>query len=505
MRYHKHNMVTRFVCILFLMLSLLMDGTATAATAETRQTHSIFYAGVENQCLLQLKIMGEPGEVIKEIRFSLGEKVKAGNIKKAHLYTTAVSWNNGFAPNGHGHNNSSLLESARVTGNEIVFKKTIELKESTSIFWLTLDIAGNAKGNSRISAVCTNVVTDKGSCTPQQVWGEAVQNPQAARVYPFAYRVVPYYRPRWVKGWGNAPKAVHLTEEHFKLFTDIVHFAYSVSADGEVTLQYVGEGVDAQQVVDEALAELKRLRGDSKSNLIAGFGHMAGPMSEAVREPDTRRKLAKNMAKWIISRGYQGVDIDWEYPETASHWQHFGFFIADLREELAGSGVSISIAASVGYRVPIPFVTDQLDFIMTMSYDDLQAQHSSMQLFQRDANICLNNFKMPKKRIVLGLPFYSNEKGKLTKQYGYSQIRSWYPKLGPDVNEFISKNADGSDGPPHSFNGATLIKEKCRWAKQEHMGGVMIWAYDTDIPLSKKDSLARAMFSVIKQSKRTAK
>ena len=33
----------------------------------------------------------------------------------------------------------------------------------------------------------------------------------------------------------------------------------------------------------------------------------------------------------------------------------------------------------------------------------------------------------------------------------------------------------------------------------------MIWAYDTDIPLSKKASLARAMFSVIKQSKRTAK
>ena len=53
----------------------------------------------------------------------------------------------------------------------------------------------------------------------------------------------------------------------------------------------------------------------------------------------------------------------------------------------------------------------------------------------------------------------------------------------------------------HSFNGQTLIAEKCRWMKQEKFGGVMIWAYDTDVKLNHRASLGRAMYKVIKQSK----
>ena len=115
--------------------------------------------------------------------------------------------------------------------------------------------------------------------------------------------------------------------------------------------------------------------------------------------------------------------------------------------------------------------------------------------------MCLNNFHMPKPKIVIGLPFYSNEKGKLTSQYGYSQIIGWYPRMRPDVNEYVSKNQDGTNGPVHTFNGPNLIAEKCRWCKENKFGGVMIWAYDTDVPLKHKASLGRAMYKVIRQPK----
>ena len=90
---------------------------------------------------------------------------------------------------------------------------------------------------------------------------------------------------------------------------------------------------------------------------------------------------------------------------------------------------------------------------------------------------------------------------KLTTQYGYSQIVGWHPRLKPEVNEFISKNQDGTNGPPHTFNGPALIAEKCRWAKENKFGGVMIWAYDTDVPLKHRASLGRAMFKVLRQPK----
>ncbi|MBQ8516117.1 MAG: hypothetical protein IJ498_00895 [Akkermansia sp.] len=474
---------------------------AQALTVETRQTHGVFYAGLESQALMQIKVSGEPGEQISGMAFSLGETEHAADIKRARLFTSGQ--NPGFAPNAQGGNKATELDKSRIKDGKFSFDRVIKLEAATTYLWLAYDIASNAGANNRIDAVCELVRTDSAEVVPVQKCGEAVKKPRAARVFPFTHRIVPYYRPRWVKGWGNATAAVHLTPEHFKCFTDIVHFAYTVNHAGEVTLQWVGEGADAATVVEEALAEIKRLKGKSASRLIAGFGHMDEPMTAVTANPETRRTLARNMADWVISRGYRGVDIDWEYPDTPEQWQNFGAFLAELREELAGSASSISMAASVTYKVPIIYTTDQLDFLMTMSYDDLAAEHSSMWRFQNDANKCLNDFRMPKQRIVVGLPFYSNEKGKLTVQHGYSQIRSWYPNLPPTANHFIAKNEDGSNGPEHSFNGPALIKEKCSWLKKNRFGGVMIWAYDTDVKLTHKASLARAMYSVLKQKKRS--
>ena len=487
----------------YTLLAMLVSAgsTALAVTAEARYTHGVFYRGVQRQPVLQLKVTGEPGEKIKSITFDIGETDKAADIKLVRL-SSRNDWN------GYTFNTSNYIyENAkgRLSKGKITFNHEYELSSEPLCIWLSYDIAAKAKRNGRIDAICKAITTNTGEeIEPDIVLAEGLEERKIARVYSFPYRVVPYYRPRWVKGWGNAEKAIHLTTAHFKLFTDLIHFAYSVTAEGNVSYQWAGGGTSDQEVADGALAEIKRLHtaAAARSKLIAGFGHMDGPMTTAVANPHTRRTLARNMAQWAISRGYEGIDIDWEYPDSEADWKHFGFFIADLREELSGSGISISIASSVGYKTPTFWVTDQLDFIMTMSYDDLTPDnHASMRLFQRDGNMCLNKFLMPKPKIVIGLPFYSNEKGKLTTQYGYSQIVGWYPRLKPQVNEYISKNQDGSNGPVHTFNGPALITEKCRWAKENNFGGVMIWAYDTDVPLKHRASLGRAMYKVIRQPK----
>lgn len=498
----------RLLCIMrcmrylaYIALFLCTAVSSFALSAEARYTHGVFYKGEIRQPVLQIKVTGEPGEKIKSITFSAGETSKVADIKMVRLSSRA-DWN------GYTFNTSNYIyENAkgRFSKGKITFNQEYELGSEPLCIWLSYDLSSGVKRNSRVDAVCTAITSSTGEVVePKIVLAEGLEKRKIGRVYRFPYRVVPYYRPRWVKGWGNAEKAVHLTPEHFNLFTDLIHFAYSVTAEGNVSYQWAGGGTSDQEVADNALKEIKRLHkeAEAKSKLIAGFGHMDGPMTTAVADPHTRRVLARNMAQWAISRGYDGIDIDWEYPDTEADWKNFGFFIADLREELSGSGISISIASSVGYKTPTFWVTDQLDFIMTMSYDDLVPEnHATMYLFQRDGNMCLNKFLMPKPKIVIGLPFYSNEKGKLTTQYGYSQIVGWHPRLKPEVNEFISKNQDGTNGPPHTFNGPALIAEKCRWAKENKFGGVMIWAYDTDVPLKHRASLGRAMFKVLRQPK----
>lgn len=485
--------------LLILVTSLLQ--LTQGVTVEMRHTHGVFYPDVKQQAVLQLKITGEPGEKITKLEFSDGKTTQTSDIQMAYL-STSGGWN-GYTLN----TNKLAQEKGKAKPDKkgkFSFDVDIEIGSEPVYYWLSYNLGRKAKRGSLIDALCTRVTMADGSTVkPKLKRAAALKERVAGRIYPFPYRVVPYYRPRWVKGWGNAKEAVHLTPEHFNLFTDLVHFAYTVSAEGDVQYQWAGEGADPQVVSDEALAEIKRLHNEAKAKslLLAGFAHMDEPMTQAVANPETRRKLARNMATWAIERGYNGIDIDWEYPDTHDQWVNFGLFIADLREELAGSAFSISIAASVTYKVPIYDVTDQLDFLMTMSYDDLADQHSSMGRFQGDARKCLNDFHMPRQRVVIGLPFYSNQKGTLSTQYGYSQIISWYPRIKPTENEFQSKNQDGSPGPMHSFNGPQLIAEKCRWMKQEKFGGVMIWAYDTDVKLSHRASLAKAMYKVVRQPK----
>ena len=484
-----------------LILATCVLQLAQAVTVEVRHTHGVFYPGVQQQAILQLKITGEPGEKITRLEFSDGKTTQPSDIQLARL-STSGNWN-GYTLNTNRQVQEKDKAKLDKKGN-FSFETPIEAGSEPVYYWLSYDLARRAKRGNHIDALCTRVTLADGSTVkPRLKRAKALKKRRTGRIYPFPYRIVPYYRPRWVKGWGNAEKAVHLTPEHFNLFTDLVHFAYTVSAEGDIVYQWAGGGVEPGEIADGALEEIKRLHKEAKAKslLLAGFAHMDEPMTTAVAKPETRRKLARNMATWAIERGYDGIDIDWEYPDTHEQWTNFGLFLADLREELAGSGFSFSAAASVTYKVPTFMVTDQLDFLMTLSYDDIGAQHSSMWRFQNDANKCLNDFRMPRPRIVVGLPFYSNQQGALTEQHGYSQIISWYPRLKPTDNQFQAKNKDGSPGPMHSFNGPALITEKCQWMKQQKFGGVMIWAYDTDVKLSHRASLGKAMYKVLRQPK----
>lgn len=64
---------------------LLSTITAQAATAEARHTHSVFYPGVNNQPVLQLKITGTPGEKIKCLKFTTAESTAPNKFKGAQL------------------------------------------------------------------------------------------------------------------------------------------------------------------------------------------------------------------------------------------------------------------------------------------------------------------------------------------------------------------------------------------------------------------------------------
>ena len=482
------------------MLSLPLQ----ALTVETRATHGVFYAGLEKQACLQIKVDADAADVGKKITsfsFTTGKTTKAADITKAYLYK---SGENAFCLNATDNNRvAKQLATGSASSGKVTFATDISIESAgTSYYWLAYDIASSAKGNNKIDAVCSAVKVGGKDVKATARMGEYVKERVYGTVYPFKNRIVPYYRTVWISEWN----ANHLNATHFKSFTDIIHFGYSLNSNGTVANQWYHNGVsDPMAYAKGAREKLKSLRGSAKSRIIAGFGHVDDGLTAFYRNnPDrnARKTMAKNMARYILESGYDGLDIDWEYPaEDGSEWVYLTYLLADLRDELAGSGVSVSIASTVWYIRPPFGVTDQVDFINTMSYDlSTEDEHSPMWLLQNDASTCHNTLKMPKSKIVLGLPFYTNRYRALWDQVGWNSVVNAYPNLSPSVNTALMTTGNGTT--MQSFNGVNLIKDKCKWVKDNGYGGVMIWAYDTDVQLTHKMSLGKAMYSVLKQTKR---
>ena len=473
-----------------------------AITVETRPTHGVFYAGLEKQVCLQLKVdaaAADVGKKITSLSFTSGKTSTPGDITKVRLYK---STENVFTLNTVDNNRKAVeVASGTLTKGAVNFTTDISIASAgTSYYWLVYDIAAKAKGNNKIDGVCTAFTVGGATLTPTPKLGANVKKRVYGTVYPFKHRIVPYYRTHWINVWA----ANHLNATHFKNFTDIIHFGYTLNADGTVGNQgYAADVADPVAHAAKAREKLKKLRGTAKSRIIAGFGHVDGGLTafySNTTDRTARKAIAENMAKLVLEGGYDGVDIDWEYPDSDKEWEYLTYMLADLRDELAGSGVSISMAATVFYKLPRTDATDQVDFINTMSYDQQSTQHSPMSLLRDDANRCVNTLKMPKAKVVLGLPFYTNQYNVLWDQVGWNTVVSQYPNISPSVNQALITTSNGTTG--HSFNGANLIKEKCKWVKNNGYGGVMIWAYDTDVQLTHKMSLGKAMYSVIKQTRR---
>ena len=486
----------------FLYLLPMLSLPLQALTVETRATHGVFYAGVEKQVCLQIKVDADANDVGKKITafsFNTGKTTKATDITKARLYK---SKENAFTLNtGDPNRRAYEVATGSAGSGSVKFTTNIAIESAgTSYYWLAYDIDAKAKGDNKIDAVCSAVKVDKTDVKPVAKMGTYVKKRVYGTVYPFKNRIVPYYRTVWINEWN----ANHLNATHFKSFTDIIHFGYMVNSDGTVANQWYHAGVsDPMDYAKAAREKLKSLRGTAKSRIIAGFGHVDDNLTAFYRnntDRNARKAMAKNIAKYVLESGYDGVDIDWEYPDDSEEWVYLTYLLADLRDELAGSGVSVSFAATVWYVMPWHDVSDQVDFINTMSYDQQGTQHSPMSILQADANSCVSHLKMPKSKIVLGLPFYTNRYDVLWDQVGWNSVVNAYPNLSPSVNQASMTTSSGTS--MHSFNGVNMIKDKCKWVKNNGYGGVMIWAYDTDVQLTHKMSLGKAMYSVLKQTKR---
>lgn len=482
--------------------ALVGCGTSGAFEIEALPTHGVFYAGEAGQACLRLRVTAKEGEQLTRVVCSSGSTTKSA-ISAAYLYRSEFPF---FSLHAKGEAAAQRVARSKAAAGKLVFTPAggEKLKAGENYYWLVYDLAPAAKGEIHGTLVQAAgakgevVQPPKGKNGAYRADGTTPATP--AVVFPYKYRIAPYVRPKWVCRNNKAM----FTEEHLRYMTDFIVFGFT--HDG-VKL------TDSHDTMDGATEECRRLalklRGKGAgARVLAGFSctERNNPMSAVMHNAEKRHALVRNMAALVLEQGYEGIDIDWEYPrengrfKAQATWRKFAVFLGELRAALAGTGASISIAVTTRYDAPNIEALDGADFINSMSYGR-RGEHSTKAAAQEDVDF-LRRRGIPAAKIVLGLPFFSRDtrpKHADGGGLGYSAILRMHPNLPAGQNKFTHTET----GDEHFFNGPELIRDKCKtFVLHQGCGGVCIWAYDTDVPITHPKSLSRALYSVLRRTSR---
>ena len=238
-----------------------------------------------------------------------------------------------------------------------------------------------------------------------------------------------------------------------------IHYSFlTPNADG--TFNPIVNGWKLKKIVET---------GDAKNVQVlisvGGWGWDA-QFEELAADPETRAVFVQNLKAFVDEYRLDGVDMDWEYPDPGPSSQNFLALITELRAAMPDKILTTAVVAyGDEYGLGVPAETFELfDFVNIMTYAG--SDHGTMDQFQKGLDYWSGR-GLPKEKIVLGVPFYSEPGGisfaKLTK------------------NDPAAAQADSFEyiGAVQNYNGIPTIQTKTEIALQE-AGGIMFWALDHD-------------------------
>jgi chitinase len=186
----------------------------------------------------------------------------------------------------------------------------------------------------------------------------------------------------------------------------------------------------------------------------------------ATQSDSTSQTLANNIVNYAYNHGFQGVDIDWEYPESSTKNQYTKF-IGYLYEKTQAKGMELTAAVSQGSWNASNYSNEALskmDFITIMCYDGGGSNHSPYSYMTQGYDNWSS--KIAKNKIVLGVPFYSQN----DVSYG-DMVKANVANADKDQTTY--------NGTTQYYNGRPTMRQKANFCAtknaQGECGGIMIW------------------------------
>lgn len=261
----------------------------------------------------------------------------------------------------------------------------------------------------------------------------------------------------------------------------------------------------------EKIGDLKKENTHLKVLLsVGGGGASSEYLGEVMADAAKRDELIRGCVDMVANYGFDGIDLDWEYPSTPDDAIHLGVFMNDLRKQV-GENAIISMAINAAlFRIKalgISAFIDNINFVNIMGYDyagpwvKASGYHSNLYNGRKSSVPAIDllvSLGVPRRKIVLGVPFYgrafANTDG-LNSEWEGTVMGTWEDNIF-DYNKLPLEGSVEEYDECHvaahcyhkekrllvTYDNPRSIAEKCRFIKDNELGGIMSWSINGDAP-----------------------
>ncbi|KAH8257943.1 hypothetical protein KR038_003363 [Drosophila bunnanda] len=249
--------------------------------------------------------------------------------------------------------------------------------------------------------------------------------------------------------------------------------------------------------------------------VVGGWNEGSAKYSAMAADPAKRATFVSTTLAFIQQHGFDGLDLDWEYPGqrggSDADRENFVTLLREIKETFDKYGLELGIAvgaseksASISYDIPA--ISQHLTFINVMTYDFHMAFDGYLGLNAPLPEVTESidywlSHGAPAEKLILGIGFYGHS-------YQMADSSQNWPgadcigsgSAGPYTREsgFLGYHEiclnnwetvfDAENGAPYAFQGdqwigydnVQSIQMKMQLVDSRNLGGAMMWSIETD-------------------------
>lgn len=344
-----------------------------------------------------------------------------------------------------------------------------------------------------------------------------------------AGKVVCYYGSWASYRWGNGNCDVDNIDPYL-----CTHIIYTFMGIDPATNKL--RHIDSELDINRGKIALFNALHDVNPNLktmiaIGGWNEGSTSYSNMAASASRRQVFIQSVLEFLVANGFDGFDLDWEYP--ASNWgagadkQNYVLLLKELKEAFAPYGFLLSAAVAAGtYTIQtaydVPSMSKHVDFINLMAYDyhggwEANTGHNAP-LYPRpeetgeQALLNVNStvqlwlsLGAPPEKLILGVGTYGitftlenannhgygasvtgpGAPGPYTAEAGIISYHEILARLSTGTwtvvkNQFNQVPYAHSANQWIGYDDEESIRTKMRFAKSLGLGGGMVWTIEND-------------------------